>query len=477
MQFGEWTVLNYLGNMKWECKCSCGNIKTIATYSLTSGASKSCRHPVREGNVVEVGEHINSWTVEENIGNGEFNCRCDCGNTGVVNVSSLRYGYSKSCGCKQGESRNKTLIERYGETDTNRVNNPRQLWEVAALNSRESFEELIEEIRLRINRKPCISDIVNILSINKASVGKTIHKYGLEDKINFYSYVSSGEINIREFISDIYKGEVNHNIKSIIQPYELDIYIPEFKLAIEFNGDYWHSTLLKDKYYHQQKTIDCAKRGIRLIHIFEYEWNNIVIREKIKGIIRRVLVQEHNKVVYARKLTVAEIDNKTAYEFCCKYHMNNGINSSVNIGIMDGKDLLGVMTFGKQRYNGENWELYRLIFKDDTLVVGGAERMMRVFIDKYNPDILTSYCDISKFTGNVYIRLGFTTSLENITKPNYVWKHLYKNIVLTRYQTLKSKLVSEGIGTRDMTEDQIMENNSYIKIYNSGNLKFTWCKK
>lgn len=55
---------------------------------------------------------------------------------------------------------------------------------------------------------------------------------------------------------------------------EIDIYIPSNKLAIEFDGLYWHNELNKDKDYHLNKTIECEKFGIKLIHIFEDEWIN-----------------------------------------------------------------------------------------------------------------------------------------------------------------------------------------------------------
>ena len=58
------------------------------------------------------------------------------------------------------------------------------------------------------------------------------------------------------------------------QRYELDIYIPKLKIAIEFNGDYWHSDLHKDKYYHQNKTKLCYEKGILLVHIYEHDYKN-----------------------------------------------------------------------------------------------------------------------------------------------------------------------------------------------------------
>lgn len=57
-----------------------------------------------------------------------------------------------------------------------------------------------------------------------------------------------------------------------ISPYELDIYIPDLSIAIEVNGNYWHSVeegCSKD--YHLMKSLLCREKDIRLIHIYEFE--------------------------------------------------------------------------------------------------------------------------------------------------------------------------------------------------------------
>ena len=70
---------------------------------------------------------------------------------------------------------------------------------------------------------------------------------------------------------------------------ELDIYIPENKLALEINGNYFHSELggKKNKYYHVNKTELCESKNIQLIHIFEDEWlfKNDVIKKRIKKLV------------------------------------------------------------------------------------------------------------------------------------------------------------------------------------------------
>lgn len=70
------------------------------------------------------------------------------------------------------------------------------------------------------------------------------------------------------------------NDRMIIGPKELDIYLPDYKLAIEYNGIYWHSDIHIEKSYHQDKVKMCHDKGIRLLHIWEDEW--LINPEKIK---------------------------------------------------------------------------------------------------------------------------------------------------------------------------------------------------
>ena len=88
------------------------------------------------------------------------------------------------------------------------------------------------------------------------------------------------DIKSSHYENEISEFLTSHNINHItsdriqIKPLELDIYLPDHKIAIEFNGDYWHSSKFKDKFYHQNKSLLCSEKGIRLIHIFEFEYNN-----------------------------------------------------------------------------------------------------------------------------------------------------------------------------------------------------------
>lgn len=89
---------------------------------------------------------------------------------------------------------------------------------------------------------------------------------------NINNKISKKEQYIVNCIKNFYKGTIKQNDRTQIKPYELDIFLPELKLAIEFNGIFFHSNNLKNNInYHINKSFLCYNKQIRLIHIYEFE--------------------------------------------------------------------------------------------------------------------------------------------------------------------------------------------------------------
>lgn len=102
-------------------------------------------------------------------------------------------------------------------------------------------------------------------------------------------HVSGLEKDLQKFIIESYNGVVLLNDKNIIKPYELDVYLPELNLAVEFNGLFYHSEKCVEKEYHLNKTNLCEKQNIKLIQIFEDQWNDK------KEIIKNLILKNINK--------------------------------------------------------------------------------------------------------------------------------------------------------------------------------------
>lgn len=109
----------------------------------------------------------------------------------------------------------------------------------------------------------------NSYLISKEDMIKALKK---DEELKQIGYLSKYEAELHEWLKSIYSGSILLNSKIPDSQLELDFYFPDKKLAIEFNGNYWHSTRFKDKNYHLNKTKLCQEKGIQLIHIFEHEW-------------------------------------------------------------------------------------------------------------------------------------------------------------------------------------------------------------
>jgi len=305
----------------------------------------------------------------------------------------------------------KAKYENNGDT-TNGIRNKRTDEQILASSSPEQLRNFI---LTNFNEYPTIKELSYKLNIGTCMTARKIHKFNLERYIDYNSGRSNAEKEVRDFIYTIYNGEIQIKNRSILSNNkEIDIYIPEKKIAIEFNGTYWHSSIYKDEKYHQNKSLECNEKGIRLIHIFEYEWNNKGLQEKLKQYLKNIICND-KYIIYARETSVNDIINKdSVLEFLNTNHLQGYFYSDINIGLTYKDNLIALMTFGKPRFNNYyQYELIRMAFKNGVNIVGGSEKLFAYFIKKYNPDSIISYCNISKFTGNVYNKLGFT--LNNIS--------------------------------------------------------------
>ncbi len=278
--------------------------------------------------------------------------------------------------------------------------------------------------------------------------------------------VSGKERLLLDYIKSIYFSEIIENSKKIINPLELDIFIPDRDLAIEFNGNYWHSEAGgKNKNYHIDKTNLCREKGIQLIHIFEHQWDDK--SEIFKSVISNKLGLSTK--IYARKCKVVELDNCS--EFLNTNHLQGNCGSSVKLGLTYNGELVSVMTFGKPRFNKSyEFELLRFCNKLNTSVVGGASKLLNYFEKKYSPKSIISYANLQWSDGNVYKNLGFTEL--SISEPNYWWTK--SESVLTRYQCQKHKLkdLLKDKFNPELSEKENMEKAGYSRLFDCGNMVF-----
>lgn len=262
--------------------------------------------------------------------------------------------------------------------------------------------------------------------------------------------------------------------------FEIDIFIPEKNIGIEFNGLFFHSEYGggKLKYYHRNKTDECEKHGIHLIHIFEDEW--IHQEEIVKSRLKNILGLS-SKILYARKCNIREISFSQSMDFLYKNHLQGKTQASnINIGLFFDEELVALMTFGflsidkgtKYRTPGE-FELKRFCSKLNLNVIGAANKLLSFFERTYNPTSILSFanrCWTSSIKNSVYDAMGFT--LIGKTDPNY-WYLVESNKRTHRFTYTKSNILKKFPNANpELSEIENMISMGFDRIWDVGSLKY-----
>lgn len=120
---------------RYVCRCDCGNIFTAKKSAIVHSKTYSCGCE-QQLQYDLAGKRFKKLVVMEKQGTdtrGEirWKCKCDCGNETTVLSSNLRNKHTTSCGCLKGEKPNAKLLgrkhKRLYEIWTNmktRCNNP-----------------------------------------------------------------------------------------------------------------------------------------------------------------------------------------------------------------------------------------------------------------------------------------------------------------------------------------------------------------
>jgi hypothetical protein len=287
---------------------------------------------------------------------------------------------------------------------------------------------------------------------------------------------SISQIELYNFITKNYNGLVLLDCKNIISPYEIDIYLPELKLGFEFNGVWWHSEKFKGENYHLKKSEASVINNIQLVTIWEDDW--VTNREICESFVLNKLRKTSNRI-YARKCEIKEISYNDSKEFLDSNHLQGDCKSSIRIGLFNNNELISLMTFSKlrlplqrhekNRNKDKHYELTRFCNKINTSVVGGASKLMKYFITKYNPIQVETYSDNLISNGGLYDTLGFEYS--HTSKPGY-W-YVIDGIREHRFNWRKQKLIKMGYDI-NKTEEEIMSELGHYRIYNAGNKKWIY---
>lgn len=283
-------------------------------------------------------------------------------------------------------------------------------------------------------------------------------------------FVSSGQQHVVDYIKS-----VDNNIKIIDNyknqedtgEYEVDIWLPDYRIGIEYHGSYWHSSndSSSDKRMyklHFNKANQAIDRNFKLLQIYDFEYGEIW-KSMISNAINR------SSKIGARKLNIKEVSSKEERQFCQNNHLQGYMSSTTCYGLYDDTSLLCLMSFIKKK---QYWEIQRFVNLVGKSVIGGASRLFKHFVNNHRPEITRTFADRRYSTGNLYKNLGFR-QLE-IVRPNYKYVNSTATKIYSRQKCQKHKLheLLGDVFDPNISEAENMFKAGYRRLWDAGNLKF-----
>ena len=276
----------------------------------------------------------------------------------------------------------------------------------------------------------------------------------------------------KSFSDLLNRYNISHSQEYVIDRKSFDFYLPDHHTVIEINPSYTHSIIENhfhvkvNSNYHLDKSRLAKEHGLRCIHIFDWDdWTKIVLQftPKVK--------------IYARDCKIEVISQDTANTFLSNYHLQGTCKGQeICLGLYYNDALVQVMTFGRPRYNKKyEWELLRLCTCTEYNVIGGVSKLFKHAVNSFNLNNIISYCDLSKFNGDVYEKIDMRHIRD--TKPNKIWsknrRKITDNLLRQRgYDQLFN--TSFGKGT---SNDELMIKDNWLPVYDCGQCVFEYRKE
>ena len=256
------------------------------------------------------------------------------------------------------------------------------------------------------------------------------------------------EQSIKNFIQFELNLNIEENNKTILtKNQELDILIPNKNIAIEIDGIFWHSNKFKNKNYHLNKTIECEKKGIKLIHIFEDEWT--FKEEIVKFKLKELLNVNSSESINKNNIQIKETSNSKKNNFLKKYNIQGKDHSIIKIGSFLDDKLISIMTFSIVSKKENIWELKNYCSHFNYSIENDKIDLLNYFKNKFHWNKIICFIDRRWPEENEYQQIGFI--LDSIIKPNF-W-FVKKGIKKRNYRYVEKEKNQKKFG------------NEKIKIY------------
>lgn len=282
--------------------------------------------------------------------------------------------------------------------------------------------------------------------------GRTTKKGQSKEETDFY----------RSLMIMLPKGvKVLRNDRTLLGGKELDVFIPQLKIAFEYNGIYFHSTKTQfDTSYHINKTIECESKGVKLIQIFSDEWEcnrSLVIdhiRKEMEVWCPDLKWDASLRHIQARSLRAVELPMDEGRNFFSFYDLRGCLQGvSKYVGLKRESTLYMAVAV---REDDNRVEIVQVTSQRGVWVDGGLEKLLKYLKGK-EVDVLL---DRRLYTGKSFEDIGF--KLKETTSPS---------MYVTRDFKTKINLTENGDEILPTLTDEELALMHYYRVYDSGCLR------
>lgn len=413
----------------------------------------------------------------------------------VTSTCLERYGVDNAGKSQEViEKRTSTLMDRYGvdnpmkcaevanKARETRVTNhsgrywteemygkAQQAWlEHLGVDNPAKSDEIIDKITHTFLERYGVVRAVHVPEFREKMIATMIERYNAPYYCMTKEYTDKSHFKIskvnKTFGNTLSTIGIEHEYEFNIGRKSYDIHLHNTNILIEIDPTYTHNVignhwdkegLAED--YHYLKSKLAQENGYRCIHVFD--WDDA---DKIVDLIRP------KEKLYARNMSIYKLNLDVCEEFLNQFHLQGSCKGQLLcLGLVQDGILYQVMTFGKSRYDkSHDVELLRLCTRAGYIVVGGANKLFKYATQDYGLDNIISYCDLSKFNGDVYTRLGM--KLIRTTQPQEVWSRENEKVTANLLrQRGYDQLFKTNYG-KGTSNEELMLRNGWLPIFDCG---------
>lgn len=227
------------------------------------------------------------------------------------------------------------------------------------------------------------------------------------EKCSVTQMVSAAEKQLADSIREL-GYSIKQSDRSVLKTHEIDIYIPDLKTAIEFNGTYWHTEANgKHSAYHHDKWDKCLNLGINLIQIWEDDWRSNT---------HQVMVDLQSRLDNKNySLSAVKATSEEARNFAINQDLDFPEKSNIYLKIVNDKNLeiVGIVALTKKSNSIQVQKLTTFINRNNCL----AKTIE--YIEQNYPGNSIRILDIHETSDQTMLeKLGFTPEVE--IQPDYM---------------------------------------------------------